>query len=877
MPWKDILTLAVHIQDHSTAAKLLSEGQSPDGRTDGYEPLLHKAVGNNDLRMTKLLLDHGAEVNKQDSMYQTALLQSTSPDVDIEISKTLIEAGGVINIKDMYERTPLHYLSFYPQEEKITHFLHTPSSELLNAVDYFGNTALHLCTTPDQRHETGGLLVMEKLLTAGADPNIQDKRGKSSLHHVSTHNEPKIELFISKTKDINYLLPDSEGENFMHNLIANPSLMQSYLINLLESPLIPEPVWKALLNSRNIYGLSPFSSFFGAFICNENIVRKMIELGADVNGPDGVDVTPLMKSSTFSLDVVETLIEYDANPNAQDIAGGTALHLAMNSEIVLLLIDAGSSINLCDKWGCSPLQQSFPCDQDLLAETDVQTTLTIQGSDINHKDIYGATALHHAACSSSDLTSMLLKMGADKRIKDKSGRTPLDVACLLGNWEVENILRANKSISPSDEKLLTYPEDITGENLQKCLQNLELVKAVEKACDNLLQEGGIFNDFHTANENIRIGVNDLMDDIAKKMGEQDEHFSIQIYTSGSSSEGTKAGLYNEFDFVFCLPFFADLCEIVEERSDAFTGLARLRCKDLLPPRVVSHLFDDEGFLLSHELRKTCDSLIRRVILNRDIWKRDNVKMGSLATSFKTNDTEKPVSNFTISWIDELHKNLGISIDVAFGIHKAGWWPHGVSTETIAQMTDEVTPFGCLLLVQVPGHMRWIGQHFRISCSLMESRMMVQLSQDIKNSYKLAKILKDDLCPGIDFGDDEDGSPSIASSASDVISSYMLKNCLFHVITNTSSASFSQSNKNKLTRRCIIHNTAEIYRCLMRAATEQSLPCHFLPKVDIFRYQIVNIEGFEDNSDDVLLSLKQNTNEIASYCKVILGCLGIANF
>ncbi|XP_033737208.1 uncharacterized protein LOC117325226 [Pecten maximus] len=876
MPWKDVLTFAVHIRDCPTVVRLLNEGQCPDGLPNGYQPLLHTAVENNDLGMTKLLLAHGADVNKTDNMHQTALFQSVSLDVDVEISEVLIRAGGLINVKDMYERTPLHYLSFFPQEVKLALFLLTPSNELLDAVDYFGNTALHLCTKPDQRCKSGCLSVMEQLLTAGADPNIQDNKGRSVLHHMSTQYMPETKLLLSKAKRINYLVSDKEGNNFMHNLIANPALQPSYLIDILESPFIPKPFWKVLLNGTNMYELSPFAMYFETAFCNESTVCKMIELGADVDIPDGLGVTPLMKSATFSLDVTKTLIQYGADPNLQDITGKNAIHLAMNSAIVSLLIEAGCNINMCDKWGCSPLQQSIFSAQDLFADVDVQTTLLMQGSDINHQDMYGATALHHAVYDDSELTTSLLKMGADRRITDKSGRTPTDVARLLGLTEMEHFLQPNQTISPNDDKSLRYPDDIMGDNLQKYLHSFELVKKVEKACDDLLRfrEEDTLNDVHAANQNIKKGVTALMEDIAQRIGEHDEKFSIQMYTSGSSSEGTKVGLFNEFDFVFCLPFFTDICEIVEDRSAAFSGLARLKCKDLLPSKEVGHFFDDEGFLLSSELRKECGSLIKRVLRNKDIWKRDNIMMGGLDISFERNDTEKPVINFSISWIDMVHRKLDISIDVAFGIHKAGWWPKGVDTETSRLMTDAVKTTGCLLLLQVPEHRRWEGQHFRISCSLSESHAMVKLPQYVKDSYKLAKIMKDVLCPGIDFGDDEDGSPSISLSAADVISSYILKNCLFNVVAEGYFDSIPETNESIQTRRYVINSTTEIYKRLLMASKAQALPCHFLPKVDLFRYKTVNLEGFEEDTDDFLMDLNRTTNIMLTYCKVILGCLGI---
>lgn len=68
--------------------------------------LLHKAAEIGDYNICKLLIDHGADVRKEDTRKRTPLFLAVQKG-HVDICNVLIENGASVNIKDATGKTPL--------------------------------------------------------------------------------------------------------------------------------------------------------------------------------------------------------------------------------------------------------------------------------------------------------------------------------------------------------------------------------------------------------------------------------------------------------------------------------------------------------------------------------------------------------------------------------------------------------------------------------------------------------------------------------------------------------------------------------------------------------------------------------------------------
>lgn len=103
--------------------------------------------------------------------------------------------------------------------------------------------------------------------------------------------------------------------------------------------------------------------------------------------------------------------------NSTGAYGETALHWAIEggrSDMVRLLLERGADLNIRDRLGRTPLAWA---------------------ADAGHQDLQGATPLHWTVASRAggpsirtELIQLLLAGGADPEIRDRTGKTPLDLA-----------------------------------------------------------------------------------------------------------------------------------------------------------------------------------------------------------------------------------------------------------------------------------------------------------------------------------------------------------------------------------------------------------------------------------------------------------------
>lgn len=144
---------------------------------------------------------------------------------------------------------------------------------------------------------------------------------------------------------------------------------------------------------------------------------------------DSAGWTPLMIAASLREgdDVVDMLLSKEADVNAKNYSGQTALHFTAsknNIETARKLISHGATARVKDKRGQLPLHRAAA-----IGSVPMVNLMLENKSPLNATDISGLTALHHAISEGhGDTALVLLKAGAETEKKDIDGNLAIDLA-----------------------------------------------------------------------------------------------------------------------------------------------------------------------------------------------------------------------------------------------------------------------------------------------------------------------------------------------------------------------------------------------------------------------------------------------------------------
>jgi ankyrin repeat protein len=184
---------------------------------------------------------------------------------------------------------------------------------------------------------------------------------------------------------------------------------------------------------------------------NPEAIRLLIDNGADVN---------LVKNSTYApwytaplniaarysnQAVINQILQVPGvNVNFKDSSGRTPLHSLVGSstnqatvESMKQLIAKGADVNAINMWGATPLHNavSHPTRWAFVEEL-----LKAPGIHIDAKDHDGNTPLHLAVEEESvAIIKLLLDKGAQQDIRNKKGKTALDLAATSADEEIKKL------------------------------------------------------------------------------------------------------------------------------------------------------------------------------------------------------------------------------------------------------------------------------------------------------------------------------------------------------------------------------------------------------------------------------------------------------
>ena len=382
------LLAALMTEDLDIASLLLQCGANVNVLdNEGWSPL-HRASFYGRIDIVRFLLDHEhcADVNLPGHKHFTPLPLACSS-ADLEISRLLVQHGADVNSRNRNYRTPLMFVT---ENLDIARLLIDNGADI-NSVNDEGQTALHV----GARHNR--LQIMKFLLESGADFNICDNDGQTPLDiAMGQGNHNAVDILSSRMAAA-------------MSLVNSPVTPSPAIKRQNPSPKLVQPPPK----SEEVNAEKEQPSLYTASDNGHlDVVRSLLDGGSDVNATFRNRMTALHAAShKGNIEVAKLLIERGADVDSRSRAGWTALHYALREgslEVVRLLLDHGANANAKTRNDGNALHLAF-FSRSESAGLEVLQLLLDHGADENVRNNRGRTPRQEIISMGGKLGSLSLK------------------------------------------------------------------------------------------------------------------------------------------------------------------------------------------------------------------------------------------------------------------------------------------------------------------------------------------------------------------------------------------------------------------------------------------------------------------------------------
>lgn len=374
------LSLAATNADPAMINALLKAGADAKAALPGGQTVLMEAAHTGNPQAVQALLAHGADVNARESTYgETALIWAVSEN-HAAAARVLIEHGAGVNARSALLKFPedrfgLEGVKTILPRGNWTPLMYAARQGSLDAARVLVEKGADLnATDPDGTTAlvlaiiNGHYDTAAMLAEKGADPNLADTAGMAALYAAV---------------DMNTL-----GE--VYGRPARPSTSKLTALDLIQVLLA--------------HGANP----------NQQLKTPTLQRAhTPGEGTLAEGATPLMRAAkNGDAAAIRLLLAHGADPSLRQKNGSTALMFA-----------AGLGR------GLGVFAKDYATEAELLEAVKV---LVAAGADVNVATDSGETPMHYAAQASDDIVRFLAAHGARLDVKDKRGRTPVDMALGVG-------------------------------------------------------------------------------------------------------------------------------------------------------------------------------------------------------------------------------------------------------------------------------------------------------------------------------------------------------------------------------------------------------------------------------------------------------------
>lgn len=168
-----------------------SSVNTDDDEQLGWKPL-HSIAIKGDFEIARTLLDNGAKIDSCEDDEKMTPLHIAAQHDSSSVVRVLCEHGANIEKRDSLRRTPLHIACLYCASNSVPIIL--SRMENIRQVDMYGNTALHSIAMSTNGHIDIGIIdaLVEK------DPTLLNMKNKKGLKAHKCCKNPKISKYIQE-------------------------------------------------------------------------------------------------------------------------------------------------------------------------------------------------------------------------------------------------------------------------------------------------------------------------------------------------------------------------------------------------------------------------------------------------------------------------------------------------------------------------------------------------------------------------------------------------------------------------------------------------------------------------------------------------------
>ncbi|ETS73386.1 hypothetical protein PFICI_14991 [Pestalotiopsis fici W106-1] len=487
------LHIAVNSGSFRLNQLLLNNGASIGARDDhGIAPIHFAAASSHpDSRKTvEKLLSMGANIDCADDSGWTPLSYCAQA-VNEDIAQSLLQRGCNINATTLASRTPLYIAASHGSSKIVSELLKKGADP--NTANEEGYSALHAAcykgylnivnellehganaNAEDSRrdrpmHEAarrGNATVVERLLKAGAEFNAANGRKMTALQRSILNKWfPVAMLLLKRGADPN--ITDEDGDSALMAAIT-PTTDAGLIKSLLRCGADP--------NTKNKLHMTPLRK---AATRAPMFIPILLDYKADpsVSGPEKITVLHDISTSktVWESKNITPLLAVIKDFDIRDAEGLTPIHLAAktgNASIIETLRGYNANIEACDGQGRTAMHHAVR----RMPPEDFQRVFAQYlrpGPDnrVNIGDLDGWTPLHWA-CKGADATIVKLLLGDNAQqlihAECTRGWTPYTIATFHSEWKLKDIMdRAvsapHSTAHPSADGLSFAPHLLTTE------------------------------------------------------------------------------------------------------------------------------------------------------------------------------------------------------------------------------------------------------------------------------------------------------------------------------------------------------------------------------------------------------------------------------